>query len=263
MHWWHPLVWGLNILFVSKKWHQLPFSPKWSNNYVCEREKTVIDMKLNKYREIFGLLENTHPFLLYCLDIQARYIANLWFLCFPTGGPSKEWKPKPTNPNLAQGSGTVVSSEVLTVPVEANTQSHSQPTTNTLDSNESASELERKLGNSHISDSQHVIIPNHLHVPEVEKLGFCFGSFDASFGLNTPCTTGPESDKSQPLSETSEGIDEESTEEQSLRFVKICIITPRKERKFSIFYSILIPNKLFLAMAFDVPSTFIGIVKSK
>ncbi|KAM7503796.1 hypothetical protein LguiB_002700 [Lonicera macranthoides] len=132
------------------------------------------------------------------------------------GGPSKEWKPKPTNPNLAQGSGTVVSSEVLTVPDEVNTQSHSQPTSNSLDSNESASELERKLENSYISDSQHVIIPNHLHVPEVEKLGFCFGSFDASFGLNTPCTTRPESDKSQPLSETSEGIDEESTEEQSL-----------------------------------------------
>ncbi|CAI9290560.1 unnamed protein product [Lactuca saligna] len=45
-------------------------------------------------------------------------------------------------------------------------------------------ELEKKLKESHISDDKHVIIPNHLHVPEAEKLGFCFGSFDATFSFN-------------------------------------------------------------------------------
>nr|KAJ0200504.1 hypothetical protein LSAT_V11C600318160 [Lactuca sativa] len=60
---------------------------------------------------------------------------------------------------------------VAVVPVEAHT-----PTIE--------DELEMKLKESHISDDKHVIIPNHLHVPEAEKLGFCFGSFDATFGFN-------------------------------------------------------------------------------
>ncbi|MGV7428783.1 hypothetical protein PJI19_28955, partial [Mycobacterium kansasii] len=81
-----------------------------------------------------------------------------------------------------------------------------------LDSKETISDLDKKLEQSHISDSQHVIIPNHLHVPEIEKLGFCFGSFDANFNLNTSYSSGPENDKGPP-SETSEGI--EATVEQS------------------------------------------------
>uniref|UniRef100_A0A5B7ACS6 GBF-interacting protein 1 N-terminal domain-containing protein n=1 Tax=Davidia involucrata TaxID=16924 RepID=A0A5B7ACS6_DAVIN len=126
-------------------------------------------------------------------------------------GPSKEWKPKTTNPNLAQGSGTAGSSEAPAT-VEANTQS--RPVSSVLDSKEAISELRRKLEESHISDGQHVIIPNHLHVPDAEKIGFCFGSFDASFGLSTSYDNDPESDKSPtPLSETSEGIEE--TVEQS------------------------------------------------
>ncbi|KAL7216466.1 hypothetical protein ACSBR1_028413 [Camellia fascicularis] len=126
-------------------------------------------------------------------------------------GPSKEWKPKPTNANLAQGSGAAASSEVPTT-AEANTQSY--PVSNVLDTKEATSKLQRKLEELHISDDQHVIIPNHLHVPEVEKIGFCFGSFDASFGLNTGYNNGPENDKNPtPLSETSESVEE--TEEQS------------------------------------------------
>ncbi|KAA8526638.1 hypothetical protein F0562_008159 [Nyssa sinensis] len=126
-------------------------------------------------------------------------------------GPSKEWKPKTTNPNLAQRPGTAGSSEVPAT-VEANTQS--RPVSSVLDSKEAISELRRKLEESHISDGQHVIIPNHLHVPDAEKIGFCFGSFDASFGLSTSNSNDLKSDKSPtPLSETSEGIEE--TEQQS------------------------------------------------
>lgn len=88
-----------------------------------------------------------------------------------------------------------------------------------LDAKQTTSELEKKLEESQISNIQHVIIPNHLHVPEVVKLGFCFGSFDASFGLNTIHSSRSENDKSPSLSETSEGI-EESVEEHP-RFVKI------------------------------------------
>ena len=133
-------------------------------------------------------------------------------------GPTKEWKPKPTNPSICQGSGTGVSSQVPAVTVEASIIS--EPALKVLDSTEATSELEKKLELSHLSDGQHVIIPNHLHVPEADKLGFCFGSFDASFGLNTSYTSGPESEKS-PLSESSEAI-EESVEEQSSRFANIC-----------------------------------------
>lgn len=120
-------------------------------------------------------------------------------------GPSKEWKPKPINSNIAQGHGTIIPSDVPAVQVESSTRSLPEETA--LDSKETISNLDKKLEQSHISDNQHVIIPNHLHVPEVEKLGFCFGSFDANFNLNTIYSSGPENDKSAP-SETSEGIDE-------------------------------------------------------
>ncbi|GMP53232.1 hypothetical protein CsSME_00018757 [Camellia sinensis var. sinensis] len=126
-------------------------------------------------------------------------------------GPSKEWKPKPTNSNLAQGPGTAGSSEVPTT-AEANTQSC--PDLSVLDSKEATSRLQRKLEELHFSDAQHVIIPNHLHVPETEKIGFCFGSFDATFSLNPSNISGSENDRNPtPLSETSESVEE--TEEHS------------------------------------------------
>ncbi|KAK3017270.1 hypothetical protein RJ639_007382, partial [Escallonia herrerae] len=127
-------------------------------------------------------------------------------------GPNKEWKPKPTSSSAAQGSGTVAS-EVPAVSLEASTCP--EPALGVADSKETTSELESKLEEFHISDNQHVIIPNHLHVPEAERIGFCFGSFDASFGFNTSYTSGLESEKSPPPhSEISDGI-EESVEEQS------------------------------------------------
>ena len=123
-----------------------------------------------------------------------------------------EWKPKPTNPIIAQGSGSSESIKVPAVSTKVHTPTPSA--SNNLDSKDATTELESKLEESHISNDQHVIIPNHLHVPEAEKLGFCFGSFDASFGLNASSSNGPVTDKS---SEASEEVDE-TIEEQS-RFV--------------------------------------------
>ncbi|XP_058218637.1 uncharacterized protein LOC131329507 isoform X3 [Rhododendron vialii] len=129
----------------------------------------------------------------------------------PQKGPSKEWKPKPANPNLTQGSGIDGSTEVPTT-AEATIQSN--PVPSVLDSEEATSKLQRKLEELHVSDGQHVIIPNHLHVPEAGKFGFCFGSFDASFGLSTDYDDGPENDMNPTtLSETSESVEE--TAEQS------------------------------------------------
>ncbi|KAI3753523.1 hypothetical protein L2E82_25578 [Cichorium intybus] len=114
-------------------------------------------------------------------------------------GPSMEWKPKPTNPVITQVTGSTESTKGPAVPIETHT-----PPTN-LDSKDTTHELEKKLKESHISHDQHVIIPNHLHVPETEKLGFCFGSFDATFDFNKTSSNGPVSDKT---SEASDDVDE-------------------------------------------------------
>ncbi|XP_065873634.1 GBF-interacting protein 1-like isoform X2 [Euphorbia lathyris] len=126
---------------------------------------------------------------------------------------TKEWKPKPANANVLQGSGTAGSSDVISMPVEAIIQS--QPLSNVLDSEEATSKLQKKLEELHLPQRQHVIIPNHIHVPESERTKLSFGSFDASFGARTSFISGPESDKSPtPLSDTSQGIDE-TLEEQA------------------------------------------------
>ncbi|MCD9646128.1 hypothetical protein HAX54_035696 [Datura stramonium] len=130
-------------------------------------------------------------------------------------GPGKEWKPKPTNNNIAQVSATSAagSSDVSTVSAEVDTQP--QPLGVDVEIKEGTLELQQKLEKSHISDIQPVIIPNHLHVPEAEKLGFCFGSFEASLGLGVSINNAAESEKTPSLSGTSEGIEEMTNEQFS------------------------------------------------
>ncbi|KAL0301684.1 UNVERIFIED_CONTAM: GBF-interacting protein 1 [Sesamum radiatum] len=116
--------------------------------------------------------------------------------------PSKEWKPKSTNPSIGQSGSAAASSEVSTISVGTYPESQPDP------SKEATPELQRKLEELCISDSQHVSIPNQIHVPEVGKLGFCFGSFDASFGVDMAHSGGLESDKTPALYGSSEPIDE-------------------------------------------------------
>ncbi|KAL6561235.1 hypothetical protein OROMI_016836 [Orobanche minor] len=66
----------------------------------------------------------------------------------------------------------------------------------------SALELPKKFERLDVYDSQNVIIPNHLQVPDAGKLGFCFGSFDASFRLDMNQKGGLCSEKSPLLSES-------------------------------------------------------------
>nr|GLL24233.1 uncharacterized protein LOC109159086 isoform X2 [Ipomoea trifida] len=124
-------------------------------------------------------------------------------------GPAKEWKPKATNSNPSLGPVTDSSSETPIVSVESNILLQSGQ--DVLETKEGTAELQKKLEETHISEVQHVIIPDHLHVPEAEKLGFCFGSFD--YGLSTSSNTVVESDKSSPRSETSEVIEETAREQ--------------------------------------------------
>ncbi|KAK1297167.1 hypothetical protein QJS10_CPB15g00993 [Acorus calamus] len=131
-------------------------------------------------------------------------------------GPIKEWKPKPTNPMPAQASGTTSTSNVTSITMEAIPQS--LPTTSSLTSEENAAKIQKKLEEIRFSQRQHVIIPRHLQVPEAERSGLSFGSFDVNFGTTTSVANVPFSEKcSTPLSESSEEI-EDAVEESSPRF---------------------------------------------
>ncbi|KAJ8748229.1 hypothetical protein K2173_000637 [Erythroxylum novogranatense] len=130
-------------------------------------------------------------------------------------GPNKEWKPKPTGCNLPQGSGTVGSSDLPNNPVEGS--GNSQTAAGILDSEDSTYKLQKKLEMLHLPPRQHVIIPNHIHVPESERTKLSFGSFDGTFEITSSAISAPASDKSSsPKSETSY-ITEENAEEQATR----------------------------------------------
>ncbi|CAH9060690.1 unnamed protein product [Cuscuta europaea] len=124
-------------------------------------------------------------------------------------GPTKEWKPKASNSNPLPGVGTVSSPEAPKISVEPNIMLESRQ--DALETKEETLELQKKLEEVHISEVQHVIIPDHLHVPEAQKLGFCFGSFDAIYGSSTSFSTAAENERSPPHSETSEIIEGTAT----------------------------------------------------
>lgn len=115
------------------------------------------------------------------------------------------------------------SSGISTDSVEVNTLS--QPSASVPETKEVTEDLQKKLEDSHISCVENVIIPNHLHVPEVEKLGFCFGSFDSSFSLGASTNNALEHDRSPPLSESSENI-EEAASVQLPRSLSFCCSLP-------------------------------------
>ncbi|KAL4353231.1 hypothetical protein GQ457_06G027640 [Hibiscus cannabinus] len=129
-------------------------------------------------------------------------------------GSNKEWKPKSISSNVGQGSGIAGASDVPTSSVEAN--AHSQPISRVLDSEETTSKLQKKLEELHLPQRQHVIIPNHIHVPESERTKLSFGSFDASFGVTLSNVGCQESAKSPtPLSEASQEADGTPEEQAS------------------------------------------------
>ncbi|KAK6142364.1 hypothetical protein DH2020_022712 [Rehmannia glutinosa] len=121
--------------------------------------------------------------------------------------PAEEWKPKSTTPSVGQGASIAASSEVSTISVRSRPESHPPPKEPTL-------ELQMKLENLYISNSQNVIIPNHVHVPDAGNLGFCFGSFDANFGLDMNQKGGLGSERSSLLSESYEANEEPAKELQ-------------------------------------------------
>ncbi|XP_020109661.1 GBF-interacting protein 1-like isoform X2 [Ananas comosus] len=94
-------------------------------------------------------------------------------------GTNKEWKPKSTNAIPAQVPGISGTSDVRSIPADAVTLS--LPASNSMPTEETNLNVEEKLNYLKLLDRQHVIIPNHLQVPESEKYVLSFGSFDVSF----------------------------------------------------------------------------------
>lgn len=133
-------------------------------------------------------------------------------------GPNKEWKPKPTNQNVAPSPGIIGTSTVSNSTSEVS-RSPSPAAKSTLE--DTSSKLQKNMEELNVRDEQHVIIPNHLQVPEAERTGLSFGSFDANFDANFGTSysasygNDDDSDKSStPLSEESQ-VPEETVEEPS------------------------------------------------
>ncbi|KFK38227.1 hypothetical protein AALP_AA3G085200 [Arabis alpina] len=123
-------------------------------------------------------------------------------------GSTKEWKPKPVNHNTTQGPGST--SEALAVPTEASDKS----VEDVIPSAEATSRLQRQLEDLQIQ-RQHVIIPNHILVPEAQRTKLSFGSFDAGFCITSSSVVCPEDEKrSAPLSQNSQEVEESFEEEE-------------------------------------------------
>eukprot|EP01018_Ginkgo_biloba_P007404 Gb_18522 [translate_table: standard] len=133
-------------------------------------------------------------------------------------GPNMEWKPKPINQSRAPHPGVIGASTVSIRCSEVSTSS--QPPSGSANLEDAESQLQEKLEEINIRDereNQHVIIPNHLQVPEANSTGISFGSFAAEFGTNFSSSFGNDnSDMSYtPHSEASQGA-EASNEEEPL-----------------------------------------------
>lgn len=139
---------------------------------------------------------------------------------FLGGGSIKEWKPKPVNHNTTQGSGASSTGEALAVPTEGSDIS----VENVIPSAEATARLQRQLEDLQIQH-QHVIIPNHILVPEAERTKLSFGSFDAGFSITSSSVVCPENEKrSAPLSHNSQEV-EESFEEEEFRYLPFSVLS--------------------------------------
>jgi len=130
-----------------------------------------------------------------------------------------EWKPKPINTNAVRGPKTPAAPDSSNVSDEVS--ANNQPRQDTADSEEATKKLQKELENLQVRDAQHVIIPNHIHVPEAVRSGLSFGSFDSTFVITPSRSSEPENQTN--LKSVSEmHLETESiVEEQTTRFVCI------------------------------------------
>lgn len=120
------------------------------------------------------------------------------------------------NHNTTQGSGASSTTEALGVPTEAGDKS----VEDVIPSAEATSRLQRQLEDLQIQ-RQHVIIPNHILVPEAQRTKLSFGSFDTGFSITSSSVAFPENEKrSAPLSQNSQEV-EENFEEEEFRYLLV------------------------------------------
>ncbi|WOL07562.1 GBF-interacting protein 1-like isoform X5 [Canna indica] len=127
---------------------------------------------------------------------------------------NKEWKPKSTNMSSTQASGIFGHSNV---PMMGDTvsQSITVPPSCLVDSEETTWKIEKKLDELKLPTRQHVFIPTHLQVPDYERYGLSFGSFDASFNFNMALANDHASDVSTAQLSGSTNHIEENVEQPS------------------------------------------------
>lgn len=134
-------------------------------------------------------------------------------------GPNKEWKPKVTNTNTVEGLKTPAASEGSIIPAE--TCASTQSVESTTDLACATNNLQKELEGLHVRDAQHVIIPNHIHVPDAVRTGLSFGSFDATFVIASKYSSEADTENSKSVSEIEQGTEE--TVEEATRFVCIYV----------------------------------------
>uniref|UniRef100_A0A0C9S9Y5 TSA: Wollemia nobilis Ref_Wollemi_Transcript_5636_3338 transcribed RNA sequence n=1 Tax=Wollemia nobilis TaxID=56998 RepID=A0A0C9S9Y5_9CONI len=134
-------------------------------------------------------------------------------------GPNMEWKRKPPNQNAASSSSGVVNSSTgSTGSISAPELNRTAvPSIESVNPDDAPSKLQEKLERLNVRSDQHLIIPEHLQVPEAACLGLSFGSFGAFVGNSSMEFGKGGSDKgSSPLSDDSQKS-QESNEEPSSR----------------------------------------------
>lgn len=132
-------------------------------------------------------------------------------------GPNKEWKPKVTNTNTVEGLKTPAASEGSIIPAE--TCASTQSVESTTDLACATNNLQKELEGLHVRDAQHVIIPNHIHVPDAVRTGLSFGSFDATFVIASKYSSEADTENSKSVSEIEQGTEEtveEATSQSTL-----------------------------------------------
>ncbi|KAK9101484.1 hypothetical protein Scep_024914 [Stephania cephalantha] len=84
--------------------------------------------------------------------------------------PNMEWKPKSSQKMSAATAAPLGTAENLV-----------SPPSNRVDTKMEADHLQGRLSGLSVSENQHVIIPQHLQVPEADRMWLTFGSFDVEF----------------------------------------------------------------------------------
>ncbi|KAK9131341.1 hypothetical protein Sjap_011828 [Stephania japonica] len=124
--------------------------------------------------------------------------------------PNMEWKPKSSQKMSAATAAQVGTSANLS------------PPGNRVDTKMEADHLQERLSGLSVSENQHVIIPQHLQVPEADRTWLTFGSFDVEFdpskslasriqghGLAEQSTGESSASVSAPLTSIDDGIEVE------------------------------------------------------